>query len=97
VWSIDDDDAMEDLPEIDVNPKAPAVWSVDGQDDTLDEDMLLEDIDKQVVSVLPDNDDCETSAGRKGACKNCTCGRAEMSEEQVQTTKSSCGNVSYAY
>lgn len=88
VWSIDEDDAMEDAPDVQATPDT---WMI-SDDQTLDEDLLLEDIDKQVVTVLPDNDDCENTGGRKGACKNCTCGRAEMTEEQVQTTKSSCGN-----
>jgi len=58
----------------------------------MDESQLLEEVDKEVVSVLPDNDDCETSGGRKGACKNCTCGRADMDETELQETKSTCGN-----
>jgi len=90
VWSIGEDDALEDLPEVQQN-----AWSIDendGDHEMFDEDQLLEDIDKQVVTVLPVNDDCETSAGRRGACKNCTCGRAEMPEEELQNTKSSCGN-----
>lgn len=66
-------------------------------DDVIDENQLLEDVDKEVVSVLPDNDDCENVAGRKGACKNCTCGRAEMSEKEIVETKSSCGNVRYDF
>merc|ERR1711907_391664 len=69
----------------------PEPWKIDG-DDPMDEDSLLQDIDKQVVSVLPVNDDCEKSGGKSGACKNCTCGRADMDEEQLENTKSSCGN-----
>ena len=91
VWSIDDDDALQDVPEV----VQASVWSLDDDDDDLvDENQLLEPVDKEVVSVLPDNDDCENVAGRKGACKNCTCGRAELPEEELQETKSSCGNVS---
>ena len=92
VWSIDDDDALEDIPIIE--KEQTTAWSLDADDDLVDENQLLEDVDKEVVSVLPDNDDCENVAGRKGACKNCTCGRAEMDEKELTETKSSCGNVS---
>ena len=46
-------------------------------------------------------DDCEVGKSGKKACKNCTCGRAEMessvtislTEEQIDNFKSACGNV----
>jgi len=88
VWAIDEDD--DDLGDI-MAESNPEPWKVD-EDDPMDEDSLLQDIDKQVVSVLPVNDDCEKSGGKSGACKNCTCGRADMDEEQLENTKSSCGN-----
>ena len=53
-------------------------------------------------------DDCDVGKAGKKACKNCTCGRAEMEEQQQQqgegvkisagmltdNPKSACGNVS---
>ncbi|GAQ84139.1 hypothetical protein KFL_001770250 [Klebsormidium nitens] len=79
-------------------PPAPAVPSTSGQssvwkmtmddDDAelVDEDALLTEED-MVRPALPNNpvtDDCGAS-GRK-ACKNCTCGRAEMEEADPKTT-----------
>jgi hypothetical protein len=48
------------------------------------------------------DDDCEVGKSGKKACKNCTCGRAEMessvtislTDEQIDNFKSACGNVS---
>merc|ERR1712100_563300 len=78
VWSVGDDDAIEDIPQV----SQATVWSLDdGDDDIMDESQLLEEVDKEVVSVLPDNDDCETSGGRK-----------DMDETELQETKSTCGN-----
>lgn len=92
-WTIDEDDALEDIPIV----SAPTnnTWKINNDDDdVIDEDLLLDEIDRQVVSVLPVSDDCENSAtaGKRGACKNCTCGRADMKEEEIESTKSSCGN-----
>ncbi|KND00440.1 electron carrier DRE2 [Spizellomyces punctatus DAOM BR117] len=70
-------------------PKAPAkesVWKVSANDDDdedeelEDEDALLDDEDlKAPTLIVPD--DCEPVGGKRKACKNCTCGRAEMEEE----------------
>jgi len=79
------------------------VWTVDDIDDSIDlvdEDALLEEEDL-IVTKVPTADDCGTSAtGKAKACKNCTCGRAEMEEEPAPsatpvssaTVKSACGN-----
>jgi hypothetical protein len=57
-----------------------------------------------VFSCFVENidDDCEVGKSGKKACKNCTCGRAEMessvtislTDEQIDNFKSACGNVS---
>ena len=46
-------------------------------------------------------DDCDVGKTGKKACKNCSCGRAEMEEQGVKLTadmlenpQSACGNVS---
>lgn len=85
--------------------KKPAVWVISGdEDDELeDENSLLQDDDKILPSskIQPPSSssaaagsDCEISkeGGRRGACKNCTCGRAEMKEEDLDDTQSACGN-----
>ncbi|KAJ7540495.1 hypothetical protein O6H91_10G018200 [Diphasiastrum complanatum] len=70
-------------------------------DDLVDEDSLLteEDLIKPVLQY----DDCEVGKSGKKACKNCTCGRAELEEqeqqhkgsltlEQLNNPQSSCGS-----
>ncbi|CAI4229083.1 unnamed protein product [Auanema sp. JU1783] len=68
-------------------------------DDIIDEDDLLADEDYQ----KPTESDLKAACGdpaeakKKRACKNCTCGLAEMEEQekkQQQPVKSSCGNCS---
>ncbi|KAI3987627.1 hypothetical protein MKX01_007093 [Papaver californicum] len=67
--------------------------------DLIDEDRLLteEDLKKPELPVV---DDCE-DGGSKKACKNCTCGRAEVEEkvvklgltkEQIENPQSACGS-----
>ncbi|KAI9499612.1 cytokine-induced anti-apoptosis inhibitor 1, Fe-S biogenesis-domain-containing protein [Zychaea mexicana] len=63
-----------------------SVWKISGNDDDEDEledaDALLDDDDlvKPSKESLVRPDDCEMTDGRRKACKNCTCGRAEMDE-----------------
>merc|ERR1712000_392511 len=72
VWSIGDDDAIEDIPQV----SQATVWSLDdGDDDIMDESQLLEEVDKEVVSVLPDNDETELQE-TKSTCGNCYLGDA---------------------
>ncbi|CAO3663340.1 unnamed protein product [Umbelopsis vinacea] len=49
-----------------------------------DEDLLLDEEDKIKPSkeALIRPDDCEMTDGRRKACKNCTCGRADMMDEE---------------
>jgi hypothetical protein len=65
------------------------VWKMAMADDDMelvDEDALLTEED-MVRPTLPNNptDDCGVGSGRK-ACKNCTCGRAEMEESDTKAT-----------
>ncbi|EGG23739.1 hypothetical protein DFA_05873 [Cavenderia fasciculata] len=54
-------------------------WGSAGENDVIDENDLLSEQDK---SLKPKTtlDDCEVGAKGKKACKNCTCGRAEMED-----------------
>ncbi|KAI8379031.1 cytokine-induced anti-apoptosis inhibitor 1, Fe-S biogenesis-domain-containing protein [Blakeslea trispora] len=56
-----------------------AVWAAISTDDLEDEDALLDEADKVKPSKasLVRPDDCELTDGKRKACKNCTCGRAE--------------------
>jgi len=79
--------------------KVEKVWTIKVEEnegeELEDEDTLLDDTDKVVLSSGTKKDDCEVGkGGQKKACKNCTCGRKEgISEEpEPQITKSSCGN-----
>lgn len=73
--------------------KSIKIWNVDGDDeeDLIDDDEMLEpeDLEKPVKT-----EKCGTAT--KKACKNCTCGRAEMEEEEkkevIKEFKSACGN-----
>lgn len=71
----------------------------DDLEDLIDEESLLSEEDLKRPS-LPSASDCEVSTKRK-ACKNCTCGRAELEEketklgltaEQLNNPQSACGN-----
>jgi len=56
-------------------------WSVSGPDtDLIDEDSLLDDVDRYSKPSVK-RDDCEVGSKGKKACKNCTCGRAEAEAE----------------
>ncbi|CAM6043810.1 unnamed protein product [Sphagnum compactum] len=69
----------------------------DDGDEFVDEDALLDEDDLK-RPVLPGADDCEVEKAGKKACKNCTCGRAELEEKtpltaaQLNNPQSACGN-----
>jgi hypothetical protein len=60
-------------------------------DDIVDEDELLDMAPAAAAPAQPRGDDCETG---RGACANCTCGRAEAiyDEEAAKEAPSACGN-----
>ncbi|CAO3631547.1 unnamed protein product [Cunninghamella echinulata] len=70
--------------------KKPAVWTLNTNDD--DDDMELEDDEalldeedkiKPTADSLRRPDDCEMEGGRRKACKNCVCGRADAENTGV--------------
>eukprot|EP00252_Welwitschia_mirabilis_P019934 TRINITY_DN4751_c0_g1_i1.p1 TRINITY_DN4751_c0_g1~~TRINITY_DN4751_c0_g1_i1.p1 ORF type:complete len:274 (+),score=52.75 TRINITY_DN4751_c0_g1_i1:105-926(+) len=72
----------------------------DDVDDLIDEDSLLTEEDLKKPSV-PLGNDCEAGKTVRKACKNCTCGRAEMEVNQekvlltadrLENPQSACGN-----
>ncbi|CAO3576093.1 unnamed protein product [Absidia cylindrospora] len=73
-------------------PKKPSVWTINNNDDD-DDDMDLEDDEalldeedkiKPSKESLVRPDDCEMDgAGRRKACKNCVCGRADAENAGV--------------
>ncbi|KAL8503598.1 hypothetical protein ACS0TY_022361 [Phlomoides rotata] len=75
---------------------------IDDDVDLIDEDSLLTEEDLKKPQ-LP-SDDCEVGSTRK-ACKNCTCGRAEVEEkvtlgltmDQIDNPQSACGSVCLIY
>jgi len=99
VWTLSTDDTVdEDINVGVITPKELAsVWKISADDDDDDEleneDALLavEDFVRPSASdLITKKDDCEVGkGGKKKACKNCTCGRAEGEmEEQAEETKS---------
>lgn len=88
---------QESLPKSD--PLSVKLEMNDDLEDLIDEESLLSEEDLKRPS-LPSASDCEVSTKRK-ACKNCTCGRAELEEkqtklgltaEQLNNPQSACGN-----
>jgi len=83
-----------------LNLDVAKIWTFDEDgmlDDDIefiDDDALLDNEEEKVVIASTKIDDCELGEGGvRKACKNCTCGRAEM--EQVDTNvapKSGCGS-----
>ncbi|XP_068701184.1 anamorsin homolog isoform X1 [Montipora foliosa] len=79
------------------------IWTLSAQDidddeiDILDSDTLLDDDDLLKPDPVSLKSDCGTNlAGKKRACKNCTCGLAEEIEQGKEplkkTATSSCGS-----
>ncbi|KAJ3015093.1 electron carrier [Thoreauomyces humboldtii] len=69
-------------------PTKQAVWTVSANDEDdeehelEDEDDLLDEADLMIPNKsVPD--DCEPVGGKRKACKDCTCGRAEMEDEEA--------------
>lgn len=58
------------------------IWSskTNTDEDLIDEDSLLDESDRNAKPSTK-ADDCEVGTQGKKACKNCTCGRADMPEE----------------
>ena len=54
----------------------------DGDDDFIDDDALLTEEDR--VRPTVEKSDCST---KRKACKNCSCGRAEMEEKEIAAKK----------
>ncbi|PAA88359.1 hypothetical protein BOX15_Mlig017630g1 [Macrostomum lignano] len=85
-------------------PAGPAkVWQVSANDDDdglIDTDELLTEEDRAppVVAAAPSCGEASGAAGKKRACKNCTCGLAEeeaaaaAAGAAAPAPKSSCGN-----
>ncbi|KAI8331169.1 cytokine-induced anti-apoptosis inhibitor 1, Fe-S biogenesis-domain-containing protein [Chlamydoabsidia padenii] len=69
--------------------KKPSVWTInnddDDDDDMEDDEALLDEEDKIKPSKasLIRPDDCEMDGGRRKACKNCVCGRADAENAGV--------------
>jgi hypothetical protein len=72
-------------------PAATAQPMEEDDDDIVDEDELLDMAPAAAAPAQPRGDDCETG---RGACANCTCGRAEAiyDEEAAKEAPSACGN-----
>lgn len=70
---------------------APPQPMEEDDDDIVDEDELLDMAPAAAAPAQPRGDDCETG---KGACTNCTCGRAEAiyDDAAAADAPSACGN-----
>lgn len=74
-------------------------FAADDEFDLIDEDSLLTEDDLKRPE-LPKADDCEVGKSGRKACKNCTCGRAEMESsgklslktEELSNPQSACGS-----
>ena len=78
---------------ISLKAEAASSWTVDAEDEVIDEDALLADEDEQVETTTMTKDACNTS-GKKKACKDCSCGLAEQlaQNDAAELPKSSCGS-----
>lgn len=79
-----------------------AMWTMDDDDELEDESTLLDADDLVRPTAVTRPDDCEMTGGKRKACKNCTCGRAEAIKLDIvddlpntsAAATSSCGNCS---
>jgi hypothetical protein len=65
------------------------LWEQTSNDEFIEEESL---IDSTFYKKPELREDCSPKVSNKKACKNCTCGRAQLEEKELQTTTSSCGN-----
>ncbi|XP_075246301.1 anamorsin homolog [Convolutriloba macropyga] len=71
------------------------VWKLDmdDDDDLIDTDALLTEKDLSRPTAESLKAECGPNSGKKKACKNCTCGLAEVLEgKEAPAVKSSCGS-----
>jgi len=71
------------------------VWKLkmDDDDDLIDTDALLTEKDLSRPTAESLKAECGPNSGKKKACKNCTCGLAEVLEgKEAPPVKSSCGS-----
>ena len=88
---------------------AKKVWQLvaeddDGDYDVEDEDALLDETEGVLAEAAKEREDCATAvkAGRRRACKDCTCGLRDMEgnevppkdDEEAAPPESACGNCS---
>ncbi|CEF65957.1 Anamorsin [Strongyloides ratti] len=101
--NIDNEDLLAMKPNFSISssqplklPESKKSWVISGDDDIIDEESLLveEDFKKPTAGDLKAECGDVPSGGKKRACKNCTCGLAEMEEKEQEAVlpKSSCGN-----
>jgi len=103
VWTLSSDDTVDESVAVVSSTKSCSVWKISGDDEDEeleDENALLGAEDLLRPGLSAKRDDCEIGkGGKKKACKNCTCGRAEgqmevedKKEAPKETPKSSCGS-----
>eukprot|EP00850_Spirogloea_muscicola_P013340 SM000090S24302 [mRNA] locus=s90:130305:132935:- [translate_table: standard] len=83
--------------------KVSAVDAVDDEDELVDEDALLTAEDLERPTLMPEAaaSDCGLASKSRKACKNCSCGRAELEDaqatkkltlDQIENPQSACGS-----
>eukprot|EP00850_Spirogloea_muscicola_P010112 SM000058S18542 [mRNA] locus=s58:408734:411407:- [translate_table: standard] len=81
--------------------KVSAVDTVDDEEELVDEDALLTAEDLERPTLMPAASDCGPASKSRKACKNCSCGRAELEDaqatkkltvDQIENPQSACGS-----